>query len=81
MQYYADINYAPETDLLRQAIIKNENYLMDFLLLIFNIVQTLSEVQEHTRSFIKVVHLTMENIFQDHMHNQVHKVIAMQHAL
>ena len=30
LQYYADINYAPETDLLRQAIIKNENHLMDF---------------------------------------------------
>ena len=30
LQYYVDINYAPVTDLLRQAIIKNENYLMDF---------------------------------------------------
>ena len=30
LKYYVDINYAPVTDLLRQAIIKNENYLMHF---------------------------------------------------
>ena len=30
LKYYADINDAPVTDLLRQAIIKTENHLMDF---------------------------------------------------
>ena len=30
MKYYADINYATVTDLLRQASIKTENHLMDF---------------------------------------------------
>ena len=28
--YYADINYAPVSDLLRQASIKTDNHLMDF---------------------------------------------------
>ena len=30
LQYYADLNYAPVTDLLRQANIKTKNHLMDF---------------------------------------------------
>ena len=30
LKYYADINYAPVSDILRQASIKNENHLMDF---------------------------------------------------
>ena len=30
LKYYADINDAPVTDLLRQASIKTENHLMDF---------------------------------------------------
>ena len=30
LKYYADMNDAPVTDLLRQAIIKTENHLMDF---------------------------------------------------
>ena len=30
LKYYADINDAPVTDLLRQAIIKTENHLMTF---------------------------------------------------
>ena len=31
LKYYADLNYAPVTDLSRQANIKTENHLMDFL--------------------------------------------------
>ena len=30
LKYYADRNYAPVTDLLRQDSIKNENHLMAF---------------------------------------------------
>ena len=30
MKYFADMNYAPVTDMLRQASIKTENHLMDF---------------------------------------------------
>ena len=30
LKYYSDMNNAPVTDLLRQAIIKTENHLMDF---------------------------------------------------
>ena len=30
LKYYADINYAPVTDLLRQANIKTKNHLMAF---------------------------------------------------
>ena len=30
LKYYADMNYAPVTDLLRQANIKTKNHLMDF---------------------------------------------------
>ena len=30
LKYYADINYAPVTDLLIQASIKTENHLVDF---------------------------------------------------
>ena len=30
LKYYADLNYAPVTDLFRQASIKTENHLMDF---------------------------------------------------
>ena len=32
LKYYADINDAPVTDLLRQASIKTDNHLMDFLI-------------------------------------------------
>ena len=30
LKYYADLNDAPVTDLLRKASIKNENHLLDF---------------------------------------------------
>ena len=30
LKYYADLNYAPVTDLLRQSNIKTKNHLMDF---------------------------------------------------
>ena len=48
LKYYADLNDAPVTDLLRQASIKIENNLMTFLIIVGKIFQTLEEVQEHT---------------------------------
>ena len=80
LKYYSDMNDAPITDLLRQARIKNENRLMDFMILVGNIVQTLAEVQEHILYFIKVGQLTMSHMFHDQLLNQVQKISTMQHA-
>ena len=81
LKYYADLNDAPVTDLLRQANIKTKNHLMDFLILFGKIVQTLEEVQEHILFSIKVGQLTMAHMFQEQLHNPVQKVSTMQHAL
>ena len=63
LKYSAYMKDAPLTDLLIQASIKTNNHLMDFLVLVVKIVQTLAEVQEHISSFIKVGQLTMANNF------------------
>ena len=81
LKYYANMNDAPLSDLLRQARIKSENQLMDLSDSSWQYFQTLEEVQEHKLYFIKVVQLTMAHIFQDQLLNQVHKGITMQHAL
>ena len=81
LKYYVNMNDAPVSDLFRQASIKNENHLMDFMILVGNIVQTQVEVQEHTLYFIKEIQLTISHMSQDQMLNQVHKVSTMQHAL
>ena len=44
LKYYADMNDAPVSDILRQASIKTEKQLMDFLILVVKIVQTLAEL-------------------------------------
>ena len=80
LKYYADMNDAPVTELLRQASIKTDNHLMAFLILVGKVVQKLEEVQEHTLYFIKVGQLTMSHMFQDQLLNQVQKVSTMQHA-
>ena len=81
LKYYADLNDAPVTDLLRQANIKTKNHLMDFLILVGNIVQTLEEVQDYTIFSIKVNQLTMAHMFQYQLLNTVQKVSIMQHSL
>ena len=43
LKHYADMNDAPVTDLLRQAIIKTDNQLMAFMILVGKIFQTLPE--------------------------------------
>ena len=63
LKYYANINDAPVSDLFIQARIKTKNHLMDFLILVGKIVQTLVEVQDHTLYFIKVGQLTMAHMF------------------
>ena len=55
--------------------------MMDFMILVGNIVQTLAELQEHTLSFIKLGQITMSHMFQDQLINQLQKVSTMQHEL
>ena len=81
LKYYAYLNDALVTDLLRQSNIKTKNHLMAFSDSSWQIVQTLEEVQEHTSFSIKVGQLTMVHMFQDQLLNPVHKVSTMQHAL
>ena len=81
LKYYEDMNDAHLYDLLRQASIKTENHLIYFLILVGKIFQTLAEVQEHKLSFIKVVQLTMAQMFQDQLISLVQKVSTIQHAL
>ena len=81
LKYYTDMNDAPISDLLRQASIKTDNQLMDFLILVGNIVQTLSKLQEHILFYIKVDQLTMTHMFQGQLHNPVQKLSTIQHAL
>ena len=79
LKYYADMNDAPVNYLLRQASIKTENHLMDVMILVDKIVQTLAKLQEHILYFIKVVQLTIEHMFQDQLLNQVQIVSTIQH--
>ena len=81
LKYYSDLNDAPVTYILRQANIKTKNHLMDFLILVGKIVQTLEEVQEHILFSIKVGQLTMAHMFQDQLPNPMQKVSTMQHSL
>ena len=81
LKYYAYLNYAPVTDLLRQANIKTKNHLMDFSDSSWQDFQTLEEVQEHILFSIKVDQLIMLHMFQDQLHNPVQKMSTMQHAL
>ena len=64
LKYYADLNDAPVTDLLRQANIKTKNNLMDFSDSSWQDCPTLEEVKEHTLFSIKVGQLTMAHMFQ-----------------
>ena len=81
LKYYADLNDASVTDLLRQDSMKTDNHLMDFIIIVGNIVHTLADVKEHTIFSIKVGQLNMSHMFQDQLLNQVQKVITIHHAL
>ena len=52
LKYYADVNDAPVSYVLRQAGIKTENHLMVFMILVGKIFQKLAEVQERIFYFI-----------------------------
>ena len=80
LKYYAGLNDAPGTDLLRQANINTKNQLMDFSGSSWQDFQALEKVQEDILFSIEVGQLTMEHI-QDQLHNPVQKVSTMQHEL
>ena len=77
MKYWAQMKYAPLSELLRQASINTDNQLMVSLIIAGKFVQTLAEVQEHILYFIKVCQLTMEHMFQVQLLYQVYKVSTM----
>ena len=76
LNYYANINDTPVSEILRQDSIDN-----DYMILVIKIVQPMSEVQENISSFIKVVQFTMSHMLQYQLLNKVHKVSTMQHLL
>ena len=81
LKYYADLNGAPVTDLLRQANIKTKNHLMAFS---DSSWQDFPDIGRSTGGYIifyQVGKFTMSHMFQDQLHNPVQKVSTMQHAL
>ena len=76
LDYYADKNDAPVSDLLRHSSIKNEKKIM---------VLSDSSWQDFPDTgrvyFIKVGQLTTAHMFQEYLLNHVHKVSTMQHVL
>ena len=77
LKYYADLNDAPVTDILRHVYIETKNHLMDFYDSSWQDFQTLEEVQEHILFSIKVLQLTMAHMFQDQLLNPLQKVSTM----
>ena len=80
LNYYADMNDANLSDLLRQDSIKTENQLMAFS---DSSWQDYSDIGISIGAyiiFIKVGQLTMAHMFQDHLLNKVQKLSTMQHA-
>ena len=81
LKYYADLNDAPVTDLLRQANIKTKNHLMNFS---DSSWQDCPDTERITGAYIIYINmgqLTMAHMFQDQLPNPVQKVSTMQHAL
>ena len=81
LKYYANMNDAPISDLLRQASIKTHNQLMAFSDYSW---QDFPDTNRSTGAyiiFIKVLHFTIAHMFQDQLFNQVQKVSTMQNAL
>ena len=81
MKYYADLNNAPVTDLLRQANINTEDHLMAFSDSSWKDCPYTGRSKGACIISIKVDQLTMVHMFQDQLHNPVQKVSKMQHAL
>ena len=81
LKYYAGMNDAFVSGLLRQTNIKTENQLMKFSNSSCQDCTKLAEVQDYTLSFMKVVQLTISHMLQYHLLNQVHKVSTIKHVL
>ena len=71
LNHYADMNYAPVSDLLRQAIINNENKLMAFSDSSWQVCPYTGRSTGAYIIFIKVGQLTMTHMLQDQLLNQV----------
>ena len=81
LKYYADLNDAPVTDLLRQASIKTENHLIDFS---DSSWQDCPDTGRSTGAYIFLYQdgpIDHDTHFPDQLPNQVKKVSTMQHAL
>ena len=65
LNYYDDMKDATLSDLPRQVNINTDNQLIVSMILVVNILQTLSEVQDNTLYFINVGKLTMAHMLQD----------------
>ena len=81
MKYYADMNYAPVSDLFRRDSIKTENHLMDFYDYSWQYCPDTGRITGAYIIFYQGGKLTMAHMFQDQFLNQVQKVITLQHAL
>ena len=81
LKYYANINGAPVSDLLRQATIKTENTLMGFSDFSWKDCLGTGRSTGSYIIFIKVGKLTMTHMFEEYLLNQVQKVSTIQHAL
>ena len=71
LKYYSDMKDAPLSDILRQAIIKNENQFMAFPDYSWQDCPDTGRSTGAYIIFIKVVQLTMKHMFQDKLLNQV----------
>ena len=71
LKYYADMNVAPVSELLRQASIKTDNHLMYFSDYSWKDCTDTGRSTGHTLYFIKVGQLAMALMFQDQLLNQV----------
>ena len=71
LKYYADLNDAQVSDLLRKASIKTKNHLNAFSDSSWQDFQTLEEVQDNALFYIKVGQFTMAHMFQDQLLNPV----------
>ena len=81
LKYYADLNDAPITDILRQANIKTKNHLMAFSYSSWKYCPDTGRSTGANIFSIKLVQLTMAHMFQAQLLNPVQKVSTMQHAL
>ena len=81
LKYYADLNDAPVTDLLRQANIKTKNHLMAFSDSSWQDCPDTGRITGAYIISIKVGQLIMAHMFRYQLLNLLKKVSTMKHAL